>query len=146
MNFPGPVFCSSYHEFVQSNGRVSGLQKKGLKVLKPKRGDQTEKCLSLSRDLSSLNPKRRPKKRDELISYLLLNEVLHTSLTMKLFDPKLMKKFLWLQWLMVFLVEFHTRVDLLTVLTYLGKLGALNSTARTKECKHRGASKTSEKK
>lgn len=42
---------------------------------------------------------------------------------------------------MVFLVEFHTRVDLLTVLTYLGKLGALNSTARTKECKHRGASK-----
>ena len=60
---------------------------------------------------------------------------------MKLFDPKLMKKFLWLQWLMVFLVEFHTRVDLLTVLTYLGKLGALNSTARTKECKHRGASK-----
>ena len=47
---------------------------------------------------------------------------------------------------MVFLVEFHTRVDLLTVLTYLGKLGALNSTARTKECKHRGASKTSEKK
>ena len=143
MNFPGPVFCSSYHEFVQSNGRVRGYKRRDLRSSSRKRGTRP-KSVFPCREICQVSTQKGDPKNE--ISYLLLNEVLHTSLTMKLFDPKLMKKFLWLQWLMVFLVEFHTRVDLLTVLTYLGKLGALNSTARTKECKHRGASKTSEKK
>ena len=144
MNFPGPVFCSSYHEFVQSNGRVRGYKRRDLRSSSRKGGTRPKSVFPCREICQVCEPKKGDPKNE--ISYLLLNEVLHTSLTMKLFDPKLMKKFLWLQWLMVFLVEFHTRVDLLTVLTYLGKLGALNSTARTKECKHRGASKTSEKK
>ena len=82
MNFPGPFFCSSYHEFVQSNGRVIRVvQKKGLKVPSPKRGAETrpKSVFSCRKDLS--NPKSDPKNETRAVmSYLLLNEVLHTSL------------------------------------------------------------------
>ena len=84
MNFPGPVFCSSYHEFVQSNGRVRGYKRRDLRSSSEKGQRPDRKVSFLVERFVKSEPKKGDPKNE--ISYLLLNEVLHTSLTMKLFD------------------------------------------------------------
>ena len=92
MNFPGPVFCSSYHEFVQSNGRVRGYKRRDLRSSSEK-GQRPDRKVSFLVERfvkSSVKPKKRPKKRERDgdflssskwgLAYLTYNEVVWPAL------------------------------------------------------------------
>ena len=81
MNFPGPVFCSSYHEFVQSNGRVRGYKRRDLRSSSRKGGTRPKSVFPCREICQVWTQKGRPKKRDFLssskwgLAYLTYNEV-----------------------------------------------------------------------